>query len=440
MPEIRRAYGAGNFEKASEMLAGLEKKDSSNAHLYGMERSLPLLALGQPAEAERELKRARDRLDALTGKGAFEWFSAMLLDDRQNDYEGADYEKVLVRALLSVANLMRGGQDADAYAYQVLETQLKIIGSFEAPNGKKPKKAFKLVAFGSYLRGILNSDDAMHLEIAKSAFKRALEIEPGNPLIRQALDRAIRGKHSKKGNGVVHVLALVGRGPFRVEVQAPVTALAFQIAQIIWQHKRRTGAIPNLTKVPIPALAFHRNNPQAVGIRIDGRPVGEAQTVTDVELCAKKEFDSMKDYILSRAVLRRAFKLAVVETAKEVNRKGKGRQKNWGLNLGLDLLGMLWTGAESADLRCWSFVPAKLQAFRVELPAGVHEISLEPLGAQGLRGGARKVRVLVRDGFNTYVLGLFPSWIGAVPLTSDSVEDAPPPVIETPTKEKNEKP
>ena len=148
----------------------------------------------------------------------------------------------------------------------------------------------------------------------------------------------------------------------------------------------------------------------------------------------------MKDYILSRAVLRRAFKLAVVETAKEVNRKGKHRSKNWGLNLGIDLLGMLWTGAESADLRCWSFVPAKLQAFRIELPAGVHEISLEPLGAQGLHGGARKVRVLVRDGFNSYVVGLFPGWIGAVPLTSDPVDDpagdAPPPVKKTNTKVK----
>ena len=440
MPEIRRAYSSGNFEKASEMLVGLEKSDPSNAHLYGMQRSLPLLALAKPAEAEKELRRARDRMDALTGKGAFEWFSAMLLDDRQNDYEGADYEKVLVRALLSVSNLMRGGQDADAYAYQVLEKQLEIIGSFEAPNGKKPKKAYKLVAFGSYLRGILNSDDAMHLEIAKSAFKRALEIEPGNPLIRQALERATNGRHSKKGNGVVHVLALVGRGPYRVEVQAPVTALAFQIAQIIWQQKRRTGAIPNLTKVPIPALAFHQDNPQVVGIRVDGRPVGESLTITDVELCAEKEFDSMKDYILSRAVLRRAFKLAVVETAKEVNRKGKHRSKNWGLNLGIDLLGMLWTGAESADLRCWSFVPAKLQAFRIELPAGVHEISLEPLGAQGLHGGARKVRVLVRDGFNSYVVGLFPGWIGAVPLTSDPVDDpagdAPPPVKKTNTKVK----
>ncbi len=427
MPEIRRAYAGGNFEKASEMLADLEKSDPSNAHLYGMERSLPLLCLAKPGEAEKELRGARDRLDALSGKGAWEWFSAMLLDDRQNDYEGADYEKVLVRALLSVANLMRGGQDADAYAYQVLEKQLEIIGSFEAPNGKKPKKAYKLVAFGSYLRGILNSDDAMHLEVAKSAFKRALEIEPGNPLIREALDRVTHGKHSKKGNGVVHVLTFVGRGPYRVEVQAPVTALAFQIAQIIWQHNRRTGAIPNLTKVPIPALAFHQNNPDSVGIRVDGRPVGESLTITDVELCAQKEFDAMKDYTLSRAVLRRAFKLAVVESAKEVNRKKKGGEKNWGLNLGLDLLGMLWTGAESADLRCWSFVPAKLQAFRIELPAGVHEISLEPLGEGGLHGGPRKVRVLVRDGFNSYVLGLFPSWIGAIPLTSDPVEEPPSP-------------
>ncbi|MCH2585012.1 MAG: hypothetical protein MK138_09615, partial [Planctomycetes bacterium] len=97
-------------------------------------------------------------------------------------------------------------------------------------------------------------------------------------------------------------------------------------------------------------------------------------------------------------------------------------------DLGLSAAGLLWAALEGADLRCWSLLPASFQALRVELPEGEHLISLQA-GKKGVAAGAlREVKVNVRDGYNTYVVAIFPSLEGgACVLSSDAVETPSPP-------------
>ena len=51
----------------------------------------------------------------------------MLTDDTHSAYAGEDYEKVLIRAMLAISNLMSGGDDATAYSLQTDEKQERII-------------------------------------------------------------------------------------------------------------------------------------------------------------------------------------------------------------------------------------------------------------------------------------------------------------------------
>ena len=83
MPRIRAAYEAGDYNGAREALVELEKSDSSNAHLWAMERAMAELALHRPDVAEQLLRGSRDRLDDLAGGSALEWLSSVMLDDRQ---------------------------------------------------------------------------------------------------------------------------------------------------------------------------------------------------------------------------------------------------------------------------------------------------------------------------------------------------------------------
>ncbi len=425
MQKVQRLYHQGRLEQARERLVQLEIDDPGNRHVFQLERGIVELALGQPYEAEQTLRQARNRLDYLEKQDWNGEINALLLDDRQLGYAGTDFEKVLVRAVLAVVNLVQSGGDADAYALQVLEKQRQIIESFRDDDGYEPKKAYKLVAFGAYLRAILNEEDPLKLGVARASFDKVKLLEPSFPYADDDLERATNGKHSKKGNGVVHVLAFVGKGPYRVEAEEPVSGRALAIAQVIWALRRERIPFPNITKVNIPAMAYWRDNPTEVHISLNGLAIGHTATITDVETTARKEFAAMKSYIIARAVLRRALKIVSTESAKEIaSRKLRDKTKDTrnALDIILSAAGSIWTGAEQADLRCWSFLPASFQVVRIELSAGEHEFVFRA-GRRGHPGSREKrLRFLVRDGFNTYIIVQTPTPDG-VPtvITSDPV-------------------
>jgi hypothetical protein len=106
-------------------------------------------------------------------------------------------------------------------------------------------------------------------------------------------------------------------------------------------------------------------------------------------------------------VARRVVKKAAVYAAKEaVAPKGN----NLLVEIGLDVAGVAWEATESADTRCWGLLPEKVQVLRLELPAGQHQLALEPVGPRGTsQGPAAMATVRIDDGRNTYVLAGFPS-------------------------------
>ena len=258
-------------------------------------------------------------------------------------------------------------------------------------------------------------------------------IEPRFSPIDSDIERVTSGHHSKKGNGVVHVLALVGSGPFRVEVDERVTRGSLAIAHHIWAGSRGRAVIPNLSRGKIPAVAVYEDNPTEVHVTVDGSSSGATALLADIEALALEEFETIREHIVARAFLRRAFKIAATQLAIEAANKDNDRRGEYSdgdalRDLGLSAVGLLWSALEGADLRCWSLLPASFQALRVELPEGEHLISLQA-GKKGVAAGApREVKINVRDGYNTYVVAIFPSLEGgACVLSSDVVETPSPP-------------
>ena len=100
MLAARGAYSAGDYVAARAAIDELIADDGSNAHLWRAERSMVDLAQGQPKAAIAGLRSARDAYDDAEGSDALGWLGSVLLDDRQMRYQGYDYEKILLRALL----------------------------------------------------------------------------------------------------------------------------------------------------------------------------------------------------------------------------------------------------------------------------------------------------------------------------------------------------
>jgi hypothetical protein len=77
-------------------------------------------------------------------------------------------------------------------------------------------------------------------------------------------------------------------------------------------------------------------------------------------------------------------------------------------SIALDAVGVAWEASEAADTRAWSLLPDRIQVLRIELPAGKHQVVLEPMITGGPPGGAYEQEVEIANGRNTYVLANFP--------------------------------
>ena len=159
---------------------------------------------------------------------------------------------------------------------------------------------------------------------------------------------------------------------------------------------------PSVAPIKVPKVVVYHNPMNSVFVSADGRPVGPTATITDVGRLAVEQYQAIYPRVVVRAVVRRAAKEGIVYGAKEALKT----QNNTWANLAMDVGGIAWEATESADCRCWGLLPDRIQVLRIELPAGDHQIHLQPDGGfGGLLGAETAVRI--EPGRNTYLMGVF---------------------------------
>jgi hypothetical protein len=403
--QVRDAYFAGDLAAAAGAIDANLKSARLDADVLKLERAMIELSSGQPHQAERTLREVRDRFDALEAKSPAEAAASYLTDDNRRAYAGEDYEKVLLRALLALANLMHDGGDAEAYSLQAIDKQEQIIAAGAHKDGENPKLAYQRVALAPYLRGILREATHLDYDDAERSFVTVCNWQPGFAAGKFDLARAARGTHSAPGHGVLYVFALTGRGPYKVETAQVPSSAALLIAGEIVSAVGSQTVPPNVAPVKVARVVGPPNwTARSVSVAVDGRPAGTTETITDVTDLAVKQYDAIFPQVVARAVARRIVKKGAVYGAKEM----AGVQKGSLAGLAVDVAGIAWEATESADIRCWGLLPDKIQVLRVELPAGQHEVALHPLVGSARTGSPRSERVEIADGRNTYLLAVVP--------------------------------
>jgi hypothetical protein len=391
---------------ASHALDSSVKADKGDTYLYLLDKGMVELADGRPENAVNLWRRARDEMDVRMSSSLAAHFAAVFSDDTALNYNGADYEHVMVRVMLAIADLVAGGGDARAYAFQVGEKQEQILGSpLGQEAGYKPREHYRRVGAGAYVQGIsLESDGAV--SEAERVFRRMLDYEPGSLLGKAGLERAAGGVYAPAGNGVLHVFYLAGRGPYLVEGTSPATDQAMMIAQVATTVVTGTIAPLVQTAVPVPVLAVVDPSVGGLSVRAGEALIG-TENLLDVNGVAREQLEAMSPMVIARAILRRAAKTAVTSAVEKVGqdvargggdnenggkrrvrgdsgpRNGNGRERDAGaevagtaIQIAAILGNLLWTATENADTRCWTTLPATVQAGRMELAAGDHRIEL----------------------------------------------------------------
>jgi len=381
---------------------GLDESIDANegdTFLFLLEKAMTRLAAGDLDSAIDLLRRSRDALakrwDDTDVKG---FLSAGLGDDTFRDYTGADYEHVVVPALLAVVDLLNGGQDAFAYALQVGEVQERILGSTfgenldEEGHGYNPRKEYQRLAIGAYVEGLLREREGFGSE-ANKAYERARAWGGDtNPVIAEAVQRTGGGAFAAPHHGVVHVFRFAGRGPRLVQGSSPITDQALLLANVGSILIGESIGVIGQTMIPVPVVA----NPDSViaplEVRVDGQVAGSTATVLDVGAVAGQQLNANMPWILARAAIRRGVKAVAAKAAQDAS------SDDWGFLAGL-ATNLVLTAGENADTRNWTSLPSQLQVARFELPEGESTLDL---------GLGLLVPVRVAAGKDTYVLVIQP--------------------------------
>lgn len=405
---IRTAFFDGNLPAAQETLAKELKKRKGEQNVLMLDQAVIELASGRPKDAERLLRQVRDRFDDLEGIDAGKEVASMLTDDKVRPYAGEDYEKVLIRAMLSISNLMSGGGDAGAYALQMVAKQQQIMQAVEEKYKEDDQSAvlaYKQVALGPYIRGMLAEESPLTLN---DALRARVQVAKWEPDFRDATSDIQRCEHEvpmHPGNGALYVFALVGRGPIKEETAEIPTQAALLVADRIFDAVGKRNVTPTLAPVKIPRVVNFVPVADCVSVQVDGNAAGKTATLVDIGDMAVRQQQAHYPAIIGRAVARRVIKKGILYGAQEVADVQKGSL----LSLGVLAAGVAWEATETADTRCWGLLPDTIQVFRVELPAGEHTITLRPSQRQGDFGTPAQTKVTIREGRHTYLLGNLPT-------------------------------
>jgi hypothetical protein len=406
LADVREQYRLNDLTGAQETLA--KNRHRSDKDVVELDRGILQLVSGNPKEAEKTLRAARDRFDAAEDKSVVVQKTVSMLTDANHEvYRGEDYEKVMIRAMLALTNLMNGGGDASAYALQVNDKQQQIIEAAKDKEGENPKLSYKQVALGPYLRGALREATHNNYDDVARNCTLVCSWQPEFPFAMQDLDRAKRGRHSAPGNGVLYVFTFVGVGPHKEQSIEVASTVSLLIADRILSALGNQNLPPTIAPIKVPKVVLAATDPGAVGVAVDGVPMGRTATITDVGRMAVEQYDAIYPHVIAEAVVRRVVKKAVIYGAMEAT----GTQKNSLQGLAFDALGVAWEASEQADTRCWGLLPEKIQVLRLELPAGPHKIGLQKVGATGYSlGTTENESILIENGRTSYMLANFPDY------------------------------
>jgi len=403
---IRAEFHNGHVDTAGQLIDEQLPKHKRDGDVLKLDKSIIELTSGRPREAEKLLREVRDQFDHLEQAHVGEQALSFLTDDNALAYDGEDYEKVLVRAMLAITNVMTDGGDATAYAMQVTDKQQEIIAKVteKDPENAEIPLAYKQVALGPYVRAMLAEESPLTLDDAARARAQVVSYAPDFRDANADLQRAQYETPIRAGHGVLYVFTLVGRGPIKEEVSEVPTQAALLIADRIVSAVSPRGLPPTLAPVRMPRVVTPSNPADGVLISVDGQPAGVTATLVDVGEMARRQQDAVYPQIMARLIARRFLKKGAIYGVKEI----VDANPNSPASLALNVVGIAWEATETADTRCWGLLPEKIQVLRIELPAGEHQLALQPArGTAGIGSVAAK-SVRIAEGRNTYLLGNFP--------------------------------
>ena len=421
----RQAFSVGDLTTASMTLKEAAIDNSRLKETAELDMAIIELAQGDAAAAERRLRAMRDEFDTAAKMNPVNETAALLTDDNAQQFRPAGYEEVMIRTMLAICSLANDQVDAESYTLQAINRQSKLAAKADK-QGLDGGKTYQPIAIAPYLRGVLREATHHDYDDASRYYQLASTVQPDFSAAAGDIVRSRSGTHSAKGNGVLYVISCVGRGPILQETDAPTTTATLAIASSVLnsatnQTRDKDGhpttdngnnrtsedvpALPNIASVKVPEVVIPDSPVANVGLLVDGKPMGKTETLTNVAELAMRQNQAEMPWTIARAIIRRATKEATVASIGNA----MGLEGTAG-SLFHFATASAWSGIEKADTRCWGLLPREIQVLRTELPAGLHQVNMLPLGYEGgpLSNGVQRA-INISEGRNQYLVVIAPT-------------------------------
>jgi len=320
LAQYRDDFYSGNFDHAQSTVDQLMADRPQDETVFKLDQALIQLTNGQTEPAEKTLREVRDKLDFYQQRDIRDEVLSVVDDETRRAYAGSDYERILVRVMLTVANLMNGGDDAIAYALQIGEEQQEVLAKLEKNKPDKEEEKpidVPMVAVGPYLHAALLEERHTDFDDIERSRLKVVSWEQGFRDGQADLERAKYGRLSKPGHGVVYVIGMVGRGPRKVEAVEAPTTISLLIADRILSHVFQQELPPTIAPVKVPMVVRGRSEIDAIQVIANDQKLGTTATIMDVSDFAVRQSEAEFPHVLARAVVRRVVKKGAIYAVKD---------------------------------------------------------------------------------------------------------------------------
>ncbi len=394
----------GEYKDAARMLLPEVNNGGKNQLLFMMECGLMLHTAGDYETSNKVLLPA-GKLAQIIPVSITQQAASLLTNDRNSNYRGEDFEKVLVHVYLGINFLMLNKYDEARVEFMAVNNELSKIKS---ENGEARYKqnimAKYLTAIAFEMVGDLNKDDK-DIEFAYIEYKQIYALNPQLDMVKNDLLRISkklgydddyadwrkkfgRGFNENENNGELITIFQAGRSAIkqsrgsllkdpqmepiiRITVNTGNLTAGVTVAAVLITLKNAEN--------PIPKFVKRSNKVDSVRVSLAGESVTTVK-LEDVEKTAVQNLEDDYSRLYSKVAASIATKVIASLAAGIAAKKLAEQSKELGQFSGLigTVVGA-GTGAAlfsqmKPDLRCWHTLPANFQLGRMSVRPGKYKV------------------------------------------------------------------
>ncbi|MCH8568355.1 MAG: hypothetical protein LAT67_08835 [Balneolales bacterium] len=403
--QFRQSFINGNLDQSEQLIQQFAARNiyrSNDQVLLNLELGALHYYRGEHEQSKKRFQEAELEIDRLFGISVERNLRAILLNDAQLEYQGEDYEDVMINLFNALSSIHLNNMEAALVETRRASFKLEnlairydgIVDGLLASDTTNVKSAqwsrgsanIQESVFGHYLSYLIYDSQGRtdYARIEFERFKRAhrrnfpnrswepfmppaqrgtqntLVAEQPAGAISSAGISARRETHPPAGN--VLLLAFGGRAPSKQSEEIRIYS----------------SDLSTYIKYAAPRLQSHSSAIHYAEAVIADSLVVPLPMLDDFSSVANDVFNVRRPLIITRAIIRSTLKYTASQTAQHLARREMGETAG---NIA-GILGFIFTEvSEVADLRSWQTMPGKVYGQSVLLPEGTHQVQIRYYGA-----------------------------------------------------------